>query len=118
MKIQKRFIKFLKDEGIFGRYAQNVKYRSNGRMTIHNRKDYINHAFNWHTTFEGVVFWRGYNIKWQKLLKSLEKKDPALYKTRCGYCGRFVKKDFWVVDGSQRAVICKNCIGKIEVDWS
>lgn len=118
MKIQKQFIEFLKREGVFDKYVTNWKCHElnwNFKNRIKNRLDYMDNAFDYQFTPEGFVFWRGINIKWQKYLTA--DKDPALHNTRCGYCGRFVKKEFWLIKGDPCVAICLKCIDKIPVEW-
>lgn len=75
MKIskKKRFIQFLKDEGVFEQYKNNwdVDWVS---KPITSPGSYIDDAFHWRSTPEGSGFWAGIDDKWVTILDNLEGK--------------------------------------------
>lgn len=64
--IQKRFIRFLKEEGVFDQYVKN--WDNTGRLHRHRPiKDkcyYISMAFYWDHSETGHEFWLYYSHKW------------------------------------------------------
>lgn len=66
------FLGFLKDEGIYMQYFNNIAIERN----IHNvvelkvyllfseNEDFVFHAFNWEKSNEGFSFWCVINRKW------------------------------------------------------
>lgn len=107
MKIQKRFIQFLKDEGVFSEYVENWKNNCDPNTVITNKEHYITQAFLW-CMFTSKL-WTDIENKWQKILKSL---NPCDYHTRCHDCGRFVPNDRWVKkdDTVKHWALCAECL--------
>jgi len=71
MRIQDRFIKFLKDEGVFWRYKRNVLFdnKFSRHWPIKKRKLYIYNGFSWLKTPEGWYFWDNIHKKWLDICK-------------------------------------------------
>lgn len=87
--ILKIFIYFLKKENSLGKYIANVNSKNGSEMRIwcyhtddisnffqkelnkYNGLHLINFAFKWCDTYEGEIFWKTLNSKWQKISKSL-----------------------------------------------
>jgi len=95
--IQKEFIDFLKREGVFEAYVKNWDNNFSAKH-IRCREMYVSRAFPWLLSPQGSAFWANIGGKWCNYLRAMKKKkDPAEYHTRCQDCGRFIKKEFWVV---------------------
>lgn len=106
--IQKIFIEFLKKEGVFDAYVRDFRNDRNGFIRpIKSRQNYVYGAFTW-----TIPTWRKINEKWLVLIKSLEKKDPCDYHTRCHNCGMFVNKELWVKkdDPNKFHALCAGCL--------
>ena len=83
MPVKKRFAKFLKDEGVFWLYVQNVKKAQGGEWFYKKARPirYLHDAFNWGKAdmfgmfAPGQIsscaqFWVKINNKWLDVLKS------------------------------------------------
>ena len=75
MKKKKKFIRLLKELGIYREYITNLKKMNIGRCNRdksfflnHDPEDYVREAFNWTNTKQGVVFWRRVDIMWKEMM--------------------------------------------------
>ena len=80
MTWKEKFLRFLKEEGVYSEWIYNI-YEQHPTSDIHfwectlksmfNEKrkcaQCINYAFCWTTTRQGYDFWDGINNKWTKL---------------------------------------------------
>ena len=74
LKEQSReIIKFLKDNGVYEMFWDNLANQNTQEQIIYYLKNYfgtsrtISEAFTWSRTQEGMCFWDGLSEKWQKL---------------------------------------------------
>lgn len=78
-KWKKKFIAFLKENGIYEKWVYNMKDQhptTNGSSwcmlldRIYGFKAYdgINYAFTWADTKDGHDFWRYYDMKWKSIV--------------------------------------------------
>ena len=75
MKKRKKFIRLLKELGIYREYITNLKKmnignrnRGNSFFISHDYEDYVREAFNWNQTKQGIAFWRRVNTIWKEML--------------------------------------------------
>jgi hypothetical protein len=63
--VKKRFLQFLKDEGVFEKYKANFA-RDGRKLKPHA---YVRGAFFWSDAPEGIDFWSDIYEKWDKILE-------------------------------------------------
>ena len=80
-KWKRKFIAFLKENGIYEKWIYNMKRQhplsdtgwwNHFEDSIYEIKSYegINHAFIWSDTKDGHEFWSFYNIEWKRIVRN------------------------------------------------
>lgn len=64
-KYWKEFENFLKREGVYKKYMNNLDNEGRARMNLTKPYSFVNDAFIWVNTREGCIFWKNINDKWQ-----------------------------------------------------
>ena len=87
-KETKEFIKFLKKEGVYHKFIENLStFNTINDLLIEQISiDYLVGAFTWYNTKEGSSFWNELNDKWEKKVESITRKNKKLLK-------KFLKKE-------------------------
>lgn len=86
----KLFIHFLKENNAYEKFIYNFKNRTKGKQEYFIRSrnltlmkyistthilSYVTHSFDWHTSPESDIFWRGIAHKWGDKVKEIEKNE-------------------------------------------
>lgn len=72
--MKKKFIEFLKENGIYERYKELLKAHYQGAYTLASYckavypEQYFNGAFVWRQTDEGELYWVALDAKWRASL--------------------------------------------------
>lgn len=64
-KYWKEFENFLRREGVYKKYMNNLDNEGRARMNLTKPYSFVNDAFLWVNTREGCIFWKNINDKWQ-----------------------------------------------------
>ena len=106
MKKRKKFIRLLKELGIYREYITNLKKMNIGWRNRyksfflnHDPEDYVIEAFNSTNTKQGYTFWRRVDIMWKGMISGDRPsditqfdKDSLKYADNSRTYGRFNKK--------------------------
>lgn len=68
--IQQRFVRFLKEEGVFEIYRENLKKRCSAYPQKAKKVNLITHAFDWWGSVQGQRFWNEIDNIWLRIIKS------------------------------------------------
>lgn len=75
--MEKRFIQFLKDEGVYDAFIHNLSHSRPGvtleeyLLTSSYTTSLVSCAFIWYGTKEDHLFWKGIDKKWRKFCGQL-----------------------------------------------